>query len=337
MTNRPDLLQQLGALALGSRLKRLSDRLMRDVSKIYAEHELEFQARWFPVVFLLKDGAKLGVTEIAELLSMTHPAINQVANQLTKAGLLLSKKDSSDERRRILYLSKKGLSLVNQLEPLWDTIKLCNEELINKSVKNIFTTLNKIESALEKKEMYDRVKHALKLNQYRQIEIIPYTQELKKDFYRLNKEWLNKYFSMEPTDKLQLQNPEEEIINTGGQIYFARLQNNIIGTAALIKYDDTSAELAKMAVTEKYQSKQAGKKLAVSVIEHALRQNVKTILLFTSPKLERSVQLYTKLGFDRYQPKRSKYDYRRKTISMKLNLNKYRRYKTKEIPDEIRE
>jgi hypothetical protein len=42
-----DVIQQLGALAFASRLKRLSERLQRDVSRVYREQKLEFHARCF--------------------------------------------------------------------------------------------------------------------------------------------------------------------------------------------------------------------------------------------------------------------------------------------------
>ena len=42
-----DLIAQLGELALASRLHRLADGLQRDVTDLYAELGLDFQARWF--------------------------------------------------------------------------------------------------------------------------------------------------------------------------------------------------------------------------------------------------------------------------------------------------
>ena len=43
-------MRDLGGLALGSRLKRLSDRLYRGVARIYRELDVEMEPRWFPVV-----------------------------------------------------------------------------------------------------------------------------------------------------------------------------------------------------------------------------------------------------------------------------------------------
>jgi len=48
-----DLIRQLGVLAFGSRLRRLNERLSKDVSRIYRDQGIGFEVRWFPVFYLL--------------------------------------------------------------------------------------------------------------------------------------------------------------------------------------------------------------------------------------------------------------------------------------------
>ena len=48
-----DLIRKLGPLAFASRLKRLSERLMKDVALVYKDLNVDFQPRWFPVLYLL--------------------------------------------------------------------------------------------------------------------------------------------------------------------------------------------------------------------------------------------------------------------------------------------
>ena len=56
------------------------------------------------------------------------------------------------------------------------------------------------------------------------VEILRYSPRYKNDFMQLNYEWLNKYFRVEEEDKKILSNPEEVIINKGGEIFFARIK-----------------------------------------------------------------------------------------------------------------
>ena len=62
--------------------------------------------------------------------------------------------------------------------------------------------------------------------------------------------WIEKYFVVLPSDEFVLTNPTESIIDKGGYIYFAKVDNEIVGTFAMIKVDEYIYEIAKMAVTD---------------------------------------------------------------------------------------
>ena len=92
------------------------------------------------------------------------------------------------------------------------------------------------------------------------VEIIPFSEDLKEHIKTLNIEWLKKYFRVEDQDELVLSNPQEEIIDKGGMIFYAKHNNEISGTASLIKVDDLTFELSKMAVSHKAQGLGIGNK-----------------------------------------------------------------------------
>ena len=81
------------------------------------------------------------------------------------------------------------------------------------------------------------------------LEIIDFSDETKDFIKVLNYEWLEKYFRIEPNDEKSLSNPKEEIINKGGFIFYAKLDEKIIGTVSLVKKSERTFELSKMAVT----------------------------------------------------------------------------------------
>jgi hypothetical protein len=66
------------------------------------------------------------------------------------------------------------------------------------------------------------------------IKIIPFEKQYALDFYNLNIEWLKTFFYVEPYDDEVLSKPETYIVNKGGHIFFAKLDNQIVGTVALI-------------------------------------------------------------------------------------------------------
>ncbi len=293
---------------------------MRDVSRIYRELDVEFHARWFPVMYLLGQKSPLAVTEIARELGMTHPAINQIAAGMTEAGILSSTKDIQDERRRMLSLSNKGGKVLASLVPVWKDIEAATQEVIEESGRDLLGNLSKVEKSLDEKDMYGRVSARIKKRQLNNVEIIDYEPKLRKEFERLNVEWLEKYFTVEGYDRALLGDPRRRIINKGGFILFARFDGEIVGTIAMMNHDDGKFEVAKMGVTEKAQGKQIGKRLVLAAIEKAEEMGAESIILFTSPKLTAANNLYRKIGFvelEADQP--TKFERRSITMSLKLN------------------
>lgn len=156
-----NIIEELGSLALATRLKNLSERLAKDVAAIYKASNFDFEPRWFAMIYALKDGDELAVTELSQMLQQTHPAINQVANVLVKKKLVIESKDESDQRKRMLKLSETGLNLVVQMEPIWDKIQIANSQLIAETAPSFLSNIKLLETSLDEKSMYDRVKELL--------------------------------------------------------------------------------------------------------------------------------------------------------------------------------
>lgn len=315
-----DLIKQLGPMALGSRLKRLTIRMNKDISRIYVELGIDFQARWFPVAYLLRKGSPLSISEIADSLNYSHTAIKNFANEMTLKGLLESSRDSSDKRRRILRLSRKGRHAVDQMIPVWKEVRDVAGNLVESSKPNLLASIEGIEKQLDKKEMYPRIRECLRPRLLAAIEILEYRPAYKKYFRSLNYEWLKKFFSVEQADEKLLSDPKGQIINKGGDVLFARLQDQIVGTAALLHHEENIYELAKMAVTEQARRRFVGTKLTLEILERAKAIGAGQLYLETHPKLKPAQRLYESLGFKRIKesPIPSAFDRRR--IVMRIDL-----------------
>ncbi len=130
-----------------------------------------------------------------------------------------------------------------------------------------------------------------------EITIVPYSEEYRDHIKKLNYEWLEKYFFVEPGDVEQLSDPQLHIINKGGHIYFAKFNGEIVGTISLMKTGIGEYELAKMAVTEKYKGLGIGKKLLEHCIQKAKNLKASKLSLFSNTKLTSAIHLYKKYGF----------------------------------------
>lgn len=315
------LIKQLEELALATRLKLITERLIQDGIKVYRSLNIDFEPRWFAVYYLLNSKSPLSITKIASELEISQPAVTQLADLLIKKGYVIQVKDKTDTRKRMLALSKKGKDLIPVLEPVWQSFKDTTKELFDSTGYDVLLVLTKLENALEQKDMFSRITEDIKKKQIENIRIFEYKPEYKEIFRTLNIEWLNKYFKVEETDEKILSNPESEIIYKGGTIFFAEDDGEILGTAALVKHDHGINELAKMAVTQKAQGRQIGKKLAQAVIEKSKFMKAKKLILETSMKLTAAYNLYRKLGFEQVEyPPGEHTIHKRNSIKMELKL-----------------
>ncbi len=152
------------------------------------------------------------------------------------------------------------------------------------------------------------------------ISIIPYNDNLKEYVKILNEEWLQKYFEIEDTDRIQLSNPQEEILNKGGKIFFAKYNDLIVGTVSLMCIDEDTFEVSKMAVTEAYQSKGIGKLLIEYSVQTAEEMGIKKLILYSNTKLLPAIHLYKKYGFNEIPLTNS--HYKRSDIKMEKILER---------------
>lgn len=135
------------------------------------------------------------------------------------------------------------------------------------------------------------------MNNNPKIEIISFSAEYNEEIKSLNYEWLEKYFKIEAGDIISLSNPQEEIINKGGFIYYAKINNEIVGTVSLLKKTDYVFELGKMAVNTGSQGLGIGTALLEHCINIARQKGIKKLVLYSNTKLASAIHLYEKYGF----------------------------------------
>ncbi|MCB2222382.1 MAG: bifunctional helix-turn-helix transcriptional regulator/GNAT family N-acetyltransferase [Bacteroidetes bacterium] len=314
-------IQELGIIAIASRLKQLTEVLTKDMAKVYSELHVDFEPRWFTFVHLLKKEGKLSLTEISRKLNQTHVAANQVANALEKAKLIETSRDRNDNRKRLLTLSTKGQQLVEELEPVWKGVENAVDGLLKEAGSNLFEEIEKIETGLLQKSIYERIRENVNAEIVSRVKIISYKPVYKHAFIDLNLRWLEKYFEVEPHDKKLLFNPDEEIIEKGGDILIATYLDEVIGTVAILKVSKRVGELTKMAVQENLQGHGIGHKLMESAILLARNKGYKKLTLLTSPRLEKAVNLYKNFGFsESHEPSLLLNNLDRSSIQMEIIL-----------------
>ncbi|MBN1827091.1 MAG: GNAT family N-acetyltransferase [Candidatus Eisenbacteria bacterium] len=318
VSGRKDYFGHLGTLGLASRLRRLSDRLYGDAARLYRETGIPMEPRWFPLLMLLAEEGEMAVVGAADRLGMTHPAVHQIAAAAARGGLIRSRKDRRDERRRLLSLTARGRRVLEELRPIREKIRKGTEEILGDAGVDLIGALARVEEALEGEDLRERIQGGAGA---REAEIVSYRPAYKKHFRRLNREWLEKSFAVEPEDERILDDPSGRILRKGGEVLFARLRGEIVGTVALIRVDDGTFEIAKMAVDGAARRRGIGRALALEAIDRAKRRGARRVILFTSRRLRGALLLYRSLGFVLTSRERENRErFARPTIGMTLTL-----------------
>lgn len=313
-----DFYSQIGKVALGSRLRRLSDRLTEDAAKIYTLYNVALDPKWFPVFYVLSQEESAAVTEIAQIIGHSHASVSQIVREMSNRGLATTEKHSQDARVSVVKLSDAGKQLIPQLEQQSIDVHQAVEELLLESQYDLWNAVAEVEYLLADKSFLDRVQAVRKGREQKSVEIINYSPEFQDDFKRLNYEWIEKYFQLEEADRQSLNHPDEKILKPGGHIFMAIYNGESVGTCALIKMNDNAYELAKMAVTEKAKGKGIGWLLGQAAINKARELKAEKIFLESNTVLQPAINLYQKLGFRKIVGQPS--PYQRCNIQMELKL-----------------
>lgn len=295
-------LQDIGILALGTRLRVLSEQMMATVKAFYDDHGLDFEPRWFPLFQLVERQPGLHVAALAAEIGMSHTAIHALVKPLAEAGLISLTPAPDDARARQVRLTREGEVLFDRLRPAWATLhRALHRALPDGGVAEVLATLDRLDQVVADVAIPRGLRDTLSRDTVaKALRIAPYDPadpRHKRSFAALNIEWLQRYFSVEPVDWQMFDDPIATIVAPGGEIVLAEIDGAVVGCGALIKRSDEIFELAKMAVSAVYQGKGIGAKIVEVLVDSARARGLAKLYLVSSVKLPQAVPLYRKLGF----------------------------------------
>jgi DNA-binding MarR family transcriptional regulator/GNAT superfamily N-acetyltransferase len=316
-----EFFNRVGKVAIGSRLRMLTEKVTSDATDIYSLYDVELQPKWFPVFYVLSQGEEKTITSIAKEIGHSHPSVSKIISEMAKRGLVVEKKDKADGRRNIVKLSKKGNEVTMKIQHQYEDLGAAIEDISSQTNYDLWKAIEEWEFILEQKSLFQRVKEKQKDRESKKVEIVAYDSSHRVAFQQLNEEWISKYFKMEEADHKVLDDPEGYILQNNGFIFVALYEGEPVGVCALIKMKndpDYEYELAKMAVSPLMHGKSIGFLLAQAIIEKAKSLNLAKIYLESNTKLKPAISLYHKLGFNKVAGRPTPYE--RANIQMELVL-----------------
>ena len=124
--------------------RRVSQRKHEASQSVYKSFDIDFEPKWFPVIYTLHIKEMLSVVEIASEIGYSHPSTISLLKELEKLKIISSKKDKLDERKRLIVLTTKGKELVVKMQPVWTVMK--------KTLNEITDNQNNLLKAIEETE-----------------------------------------------------------------------------------------------------------------------------------------------------------------------------------------
>ena len=290
-----DIMVDLGELFLGSRLKRLAERLQADAARVAQAAGLSIQPAQFPLLAAIDRYGPLTVGDAAEALGQSQPAVTRCATGLIDTGLIEAERSDADLRQKRLHLSAAGrVAMAESKRAMWPRLDGAVKQLCAPLSGGFLDQIAQIEAALDRTPLEERARRwtpPLRLREYEDA--------LADDFYRINAEWISSMFKLEENDIQILTRPRELIVDRGGTILFVEAEGlGVIGTCALIRIEEGVFELTKMGVLESARGRKAGEFLLAATLERAREMGIETLYLLTNSDCASAIHLYEKLGFE---------------------------------------
>lgn len=287
-----DIVAELGHLFLGTRLKRLAERMQGEVQCVAAQSGLPIQPSQYPILAALARRGAMTVGDIADALAISQPGVTRNVARLVELGLVEVKREGRDQRQKKVSLTAAGETAMDvSKREVWPRIDMAVAAMCEPLSGPLLAQIAAIERALDEKPL-DRRAADLGLS------ILRYTDALAPHFHDINVEWIEAMYQLEQTDRDVLENPRARIIDAGGDILFVSAEGlGIVGTCALQKTGENRFELTKMGVRESARGRKAGEFLLRAVIARAADMGAQTLYLLSNRKSAAAIHLYEKLGF----------------------------------------
>lgn len=288
-----DVLAELGPVFLGSRLKRLGERLQAGAARVISDVGLPVQPTHMPLLTAL-DGGPLTVGQLAEAVGASQPGVTRGVGQLAALGLV-GTATGRDQRRRTVSLTPAGQAAMARIKVMiWPRVGRAAKELCANLDGDFLAQVAALEQRLAAASLDARVATVPQ----RGLVVRDYEDALASAFHDINAEWIEAMFAMEAADREVLLHPRESIVDPGGAILFVEAPGlGVIGTCALRREGAGVFELTKMGVRPQARGLKAGEVLLDAAIARAGALGAETLYLLTNARCAPAVHLYEKAGF----------------------------------------
>lgn len=290
-----DVVRERSALFLGSRMKRLAERMQGQVMQLVEAAGLPLQPAHMPLLATLDEGGPQTIGALTQAMELAQPTVTRAVARLLELGIVEVTRVHRDQRHKTIALTEAGRAAVDRAKLLvWNRTEAAVEELTAGLDGSLSAHLDQLEDRLAAEPLDRRARRHERAG----LRILDYADELAPAFKAINAEWISDMYAMEQADLDVLNHPREAILDAGGAILFVEAEGvGVIGTCALRRTGGNAFELTKMGVLAKARGAKAGEFLLEAIIARGLEIGADPLYLLSNKKSQAAIHLYEKLGF----------------------------------------
>lgn len=152
-----DIVREFGFLTLGTRLRRIGERLQADTQRIIDEAGLPVQTAHYPYLAAIDRQGPLTIGELTLAVGTSQPGVTRTVSQLAAQGFLEVRQSSDDQRRRVVELTPAGQEIVrHSKQHIWPRIEAAVKDLCEDLSGPLLHQLAAIEQGLAAAPLHRR-------------------------------------------------------------------------------------------------------------------------------------------------------------------------------------
>jgi DNA-binding MarR family transcriptional regulator/GNAT superfamily N-acetyltransferase len=290
-----DVVRERSALFLGSRMKRLAERMQGEVVRLVEAAGLPLQPSHMPLLATLEADGPQTLGRLTQAMGLAQPTVTRAVARLVELGMVEVARVHRDQRHKTIALTPAGEAALTRAKLLvWNRTEAAVEDALADLDGPLLRLLDRLEDRLAEEPLDRRAGRRFEAG----LRIRAYSDDLAGAFKAINAEWISAMYALEGADLEVLDDPRGQIIDRGGAILFVEAEGvGVIGACALRRTGDRAFELTKMGVLEAARGAKAGEFLLRATIARAQEMGADPLYLLSNHKSQAAIHLYEKLGF----------------------------------------
>ncbi|MEM7505042.1 MAG: MarR family transcriptional regulator [Pseudomonadota bacterium] len=155
-----DIVRAMRHLMLGTRLKRIGERLQSDTQTLIHGAGISIPTAQFPLLVALHRFGPLNIGDLAGSLGISQPGVTRMVRLLEASGLIRTAPLPEDQRIKTVALTFEGEEMVTRsMEVLWPNVEAAVVDACAGFSESLLEQLGKLEDALDEASLAKRAQH----------------------------------------------------------------------------------------------------------------------------------------------------------------------------------